>query len=219
MGLLDTDALKQYFGYAFSGIYGTGRLIRVEKVRGPGGVMINRYHPPETIKVQVDRCDEAMRKQSGFTDSDVKLLVLQSGVSSPAPTTDDVIEAKGVRWNMYATGEDPASTHWRGRGVRKSPVPENGWMFEYGHWDDDAEWRNELRWLPISGPFELKALPHWAPQEQSQATILALIEAGGGDITNMNWQKAATELGNVLGMSILPGDNAGQIRQAINARI
>lgn len=220
MALLDSDALQNLFGTVFSGLYGSGRLIRVTKVRGAGGVLLNRYEPPVAIKVQVDRCDEAMRKQSGFTDTDVKLLVLQAGISSPAPTTDDVIEAKGERWNMYAVGEDPARAYWRGRGVRQSSDPvARGWMFEYGHWDDQGVWSNDLPWSEITPPYSAAAIENWTPQAEAMATILAVIEADGGDIVNMTWPKAAEQLSAIIGIEIQPGTRASQIRTLINEKV
>lgn len=219
MGLLDSDALKHLFGNVFAGLYGSGRLIRVTKVRGPGGVMLNQYQQPVPIKVQVDRCDEEMRRQEGYTSSNVKLLVLQSGVSSPAPTTDDVIEAKGARWNMFAVGEDPASTYWRGRGVKQSPRDETGWMFEFDHWDDKGVWRNDIPWEPIEPPYAVTTLLDWAPRDVAQSAILAVIEAGGGDIVGMTWQKAAEQLGPIIGLPIAPGDPAEPIRHRINSII
>lgn len=219
MGLLDSDALKNLFGTVFSGLYGTGRLIRVTKVRGNGGVMLNRYEQPVPIKVQVDRCDEEMRRQSGFTSDNVKLLVLQAGVSSPAPTTDDVIEAKGARWNMFAVGEDPASTYWRGRGVKQSPTSRDGWFLEFGHWDDAGVWRDDVPWNNVPGPHVANPIENWTPQEEAQSTILALIEAGGGDILGMTWQKAAEQLEPIVGTLFRPGDNAGVIRLLLNERV
>lgn len=126
MGLLDGNAIADLFGDALESIYGDGQLIRVTKQRGPGGVMINVRATPVAIKVQVDRCDEEMRSQSGYTAQDVKLLVLQSGIAGPAPTSDDIIVARGEQWSMKSIGEDPARAYWRGRGVKRNPPPIEG---------------------------------------------------------------------------------------------
>lgn len=219
MGLLDSNALQDLFGTVFSDLYGSGRLIRVTKVRGTGGVLRNQYQQPVPIKVQIDRCDEAMRRQSGFTDQDVKLLVLQAGVGGEAPTTDDVIEAGGRRWSMFAVGEDPARSYWRGRGVRQSPGPENGWLGEFGHWDDVGLWREDIPWASVDGPYSASLIVDWFPMQMAQSTILALIERAGGDILGMTWQKAAAELRAALGISIQPGDPAANIRHHINMAV
>jgi len=117
-GLLDTDALQGIFGSVLSVIYGDGQLIRVTMERQPGGVVIPVEEPPVPIKVQVDACTEAMRQQPGYTDTDVRLLILQSGVSGAKPTTDDIVIAKGQRWKLYGITEDPARAYWEMRGIR-----------------------------------------------------------------------------------------------------
>lgn len=117
-GLLDTDALQGIFGSVLSAIYGDGQLIRVTMERQPGGVVIPVEQPLVPIKVQVDACTEAMRQQSGYTDTDVRLLILQSGVSGAKPTTDDIVIAKGQRWKLYGITEDPARAYWEMRGIR-----------------------------------------------------------------------------------------------------
>lgn len=118
-GLLDTGAIRSIMGRALAGIYGDGQLIRVVQVRQPGGVYLPVPQPPVTIKVQVDRCTEAMRQAEGYTAQDVRLLVLQEGVPGPAPTSDDIIVARGERWKIYEVYEDPAQSYWGGRGVKQ----------------------------------------------------------------------------------------------------
>lgn len=181
MSLLDTRALQTLFGQVFAPLYGSGRLIRVAKIRGQGGVMLNEYLPPESIKVQVDRCDEEMRSQSGYTANNVKLLVLQAGISSPMPTTNDIIEAKGRRWNMFAIGEDPASTYWRGRGVEITGGSEFDWMFGYGHWDDDRKWLFDQTWTPVAPAPAPELIADWSPMAKAQAAILAMIDQNGDE--------------------------------------
>lgn len=122
MGLLDTNAIQRKFGRVFSSIYGDGQLIRVTKTRVPGGGFVNTEQEPVPIKVQVDRCTESMRQAEGYTADDVKLLVLQDGVPGGKPTSNDIIVARGERWNIYEVYEDPAKSYWGGRGVKaKNP--------------------------------------------------------------------------------------------------
>lgn len=118
-GLLDTDDIQQLFGDVFSDIYGDGQLITVTMVRGPGGVQV----PQETsvpCKVQVDRCDEAMRQSAGYTDTDVKLIILQSDVSDKEPDTDSLVVAQGKRWKVSGVRQDPARSVWIMRGIRQA---------------------------------------------------------------------------------------------------
>lgn len=118
-GLLDTGAIRSLFGSVLKGVYGDGQLIRVTKVRQPGGTFKNVEAAPVAIKVQVDRCTEAMRQREGYTSTDVKLLILQDGVTGPTPTSDDIIVARNERWKVYEIEEDPAQSYWGGRGVRQ----------------------------------------------------------------------------------------------------
>ncbi|ELT46836.1 hypothetical protein [Brucella intermedia] len=118
-GLLDTDDIQQLFGDIFSDIYGDGQLITVTMVRGPGGVQI----PQESsvpCKVQVDRADESMRQSAGYTDTDVKLIILQSGLSDKEPDSDSIVVAQGRRWKVSGVRSDPARAAWIMRGIRQA---------------------------------------------------------------------------------------------------
>lgn len=118
-GLLDTDDIQQLFGNIFSDIFGDGQLITVTMVRGPGGVQI----PQETAvscKVQVDRADEAMRQSAGYTDTDVKLIILQAGLSDKEPDSDSIVVAQGRRWKVSGVRSDPARAAWIMRGIRQA---------------------------------------------------------------------------------------------------
>lgn len=224
MGLLDSDFIRNHFGSVLSSVYGDGRLIRVTKVRGPGGVQINQYQQPVTVKVQTDRCDEAMRQQAGYTEADVKLLILQAGVSGPMLNTDDIIEARGARWSIYGCGEDPAQSYWRGRGVRQATEnDEFGWVFEFGHWDDGGAWRTDLDWAGVTAPFTVQPITDWMPVEAVQQAIIGIITAAEGDTAAITWAKATTEL-NAIGAGfgvepIVDGEAGASARSKINAII
>lgn len=219
MSLLDTNALQSLFGSVLSGVYGSGRLIRVTKIRALGGVMINRYEEPIPIKIQVDRCDEEMRGQSGYTSENAKLLILQAGVGSPAPTSDDVIEVRGDRWNIFSVGEDPARSYWRGRGVKQSPTQTKGWVFEFGHWDDAGVWSSAHPWSPVEIPPMLLPIDNWDSVEVAQAKIIGLLQARGGDIDSLSWADVAIQLSGFLDEPILTGDSASVVRVLINELI
>lgn len=121
MGLLNSDAIKNKFGRVFSAIYADGQLIRVTKERIEGGSFVNKEQPPVPIKLQKDKCSEAMRQANGYTAEDVKLLILQAGISGPVPNSDDIIiDNKGERWKIYEVYEDPANSYWGGRGVKQA---------------------------------------------------------------------------------------------------
>ena len=120
MGLLDTDALKNIMGAAFAPVLGSGQLIRVDKVRQPGGVELPVEQMPVTISVQIDRCDEAMRQAPGYSAEDVKLIVLQAGITGREPNSDDVIVARAQRWKAKSVRTDPARSHWIIHGTREA---------------------------------------------------------------------------------------------------
>lgn len=118
MGLLDTNQLQKAFGSAFKSIYGSGQLIRITMQRQPEGTIVPTEQSPVPIKVQVDQMTEAMRRQEGASDRDVRILVLQDGLTGPALTSDDVVIAQGVRWKLFGLTQDPARAYYEARGVR-----------------------------------------------------------------------------------------------------
>lgn len=120
MGLLDTDALKNIMGAAFAPVLGSGQLIRVDMVRQPGGIIVPTEQAPVSVSVQIDRCDEAMRQSPGYTAEDVKLIVLQAGLTGREPNSDDVIVARSQRWKAKSVRTDPARSHWIIHGTREA---------------------------------------------------------------------------------------------------
>ena len=111
MSLLDTDAIKNIMGAAFTPIFGTGELIRVNMV-WQSGVGLPVEDAPVAVSVQTDRCDEAMRQSPGYTVEDSKLIILQAGITGREPNTDDVIVARGQRWKVKSVRSDAAQSHW-----------------------------------------------------------------------------------------------------------
>lgn len=118
-GLLDGDGIKNMFNSVLSSIYGKGVLIRTTMVRQSGGVMVPVDQPPVAVRVQIDRCTEAMRQAQGYTEKDVRMLVLQAGVPGQMITSNDKIVARGQTWKLYEIYEDPARVYWGGRAVRQ----------------------------------------------------------------------------------------------------
>ncbi len=113
MGLLD-GGLQSVFGAAFGSIYLDGSLIRVTLVDDGegGGSEITETHP---IKGQVDAVTERMRQSAGYTDGDMRIIVLQAGLGF-RPNTDDRITLGGRNWAIADIEADPANTHWIARG-------------------------------------------------------------------------------------------------------
>lgn len=117
MGILD-GGIQAVFGAAFGSIYLGGSLIRValnEDGQGGGNPVDGA---PVPIRVQTDACDERMRGQDGYTDKDVKLLVLRAGVPGGDIDTDcRIIDGRGDEYEIAWVGTDPGQAYWECRGT------------------------------------------------------------------------------------------------------
>jgi hypothetical protein len=121
MALLD-GGLQNIFGAAFGAIYLDGTLIRVTKTDDGEGGWSEAFaaHP---IKGQVDAVTERMRQSAGYTDGDMRIIVLQAG-SPVQPVTDDRVILGNSIWDVAGIEADPANTHWQMRGsLGAMPVP------------------------------------------------------------------------------------------------
>lgn len=118
MGLLD-GGLQAVFGAAFAGVYLDGTLHRSSRVEAENGNITETF-VSQAIKVQKDACTERMRQQEGYSDRDVRLIVLQVAPDSSVleePSTDDQITAAGQRWAISGIVSDPANAYWEMRGT------------------------------------------------------------------------------------------------------
>ena len=115
-GLL-SGGIAGAFAQAFGAFYLDGTLIRVTKARGAGGDLTSTT-TEDQIKGQVDACTEAMRREEGFTDRDVRLIVLQVGPSGAItrPNTDCKVSLGGDTSAIQSVGSDPANSYWEMRG-------------------------------------------------------------------------------------------------------
>lgn len=113
MGALD-GGIQALFGTAFGVLYLDGTLVRVTLTSdGQGGGTATPT--PQSCKLQVDACTEAMRAQAGYTDKDVRIIVLQSGVTGGDIDTDCKIIARGVTYDVAWVTQDPAVSYWECR--------------------------------------------------------------------------------------------------------
>lgn len=112
MAALLNGGLAGVFAAAFAPLYLPGYVHRYEAPSFDDGGSIVAGNEPDMIdcRVQVDRCTEAMRQAEGYTDRDVRLLVLREGVG--ALTTDDRVEVlSGPCMGIYLVSSvevDPA---------------------------------------------------------------------------------------------------------------
>jgi hypothetical protein len=112
MGLLDGD-VAALFATAFGGMYLDGTLHRgtgAPIYDGEGTITGYSGGGDLSIKVQVDRATSAMRAADGFTEGDVRLIVLaQAGMTI---TSDSEITARAVRYRVHGAELDAAASHW-----------------------------------------------------------------------------------------------------------
>lgn len=125
MGLLD-GGLQAIFGAAFGPIYLDGTLHTSDFTSDAAGD-VTRTNPQDVaVKVQIDKCTEAMREAPDYSAKDVALIVLQHGVSI-TPNSDHELTVitnpatspiGSTRYRLNAPIEaDPGSTHWLIRGT------------------------------------------------------------------------------------------------------
>ena len=115
MGLLDGQG-SSILNSVFSAIYPTGSLVRRTITEDDGGSQTVAT-TTQTIKVQTDRVTEVMRQADGYTDTDVRVIILSAGVD--AVTSDDwVIDSRGDTWALIDPALDACGSHWEARGQR-----------------------------------------------------------------------------------------------------
>ena len=116
MSLLD-GGLQRIFGAAFSSIYLPATLhIVMRDYAANGDVTTVEINTP--VRAHKDAATESMRRDPGYTGTDVAIFILQDGVAT-APTTDHEITLQGERWGIGSVTSDAASTHWIVRGVKR----------------------------------------------------------------------------------------------------
>lgn len=116
MGLLDGGGSSLLTG-VFSGIYPSGTLVRRTITEDAGGSQtVTDAEIP--IKVQTDNVTEAMRQAAGYTDTDVRLIVLTAGLTSDITTNDKIRDSRGTLWSVTMPALDPCGSHWTIRGQK-----------------------------------------------------------------------------------------------------
>jgi hypothetical protein len=119
MALLDGE-ISGLFGTVFGGLYLPGTLTRVGLIPdGEGGGTTSESS--QACRVQVDACTEAMRAQAGYTERDVRILILQHGIAGGDLDTDCAVTVNsgrhaGRKFNIMWHTQDPASSYWECRG-------------------------------------------------------------------------------------------------------
>lgn len=116
MGLL-TGGGAAVLNSVFASIYPTGTLVRRTITEDAGGSQ-TITETTVAIKVQTDGVTEAMRTASGYTDTDVRLIVLTSGLGGDITTDDVIVDGRGDAWAVTMPSLDTCGSHWEVRGQR-----------------------------------------------------------------------------------------------------
>lgn len=119
-------SIAQAFSTQFGGPYYPGRVIWPgQPVEDAGGSIITPGTPVEAnCMVQIDAVTEAMRLQDGFTDKDVRLIVLAPGLPRAIDTdaqievlAGEAVPAQHVGvWSIQSETVDPVGCAFDGRG-------------------------------------------------------------------------------------------------------
>lgn len=115
MGLLDGGG-SSVLNSVFASVYPTGTLVRRTITEDDGGSQ-TVTETTQLIKVQTDTVTEVMRQAAGYTDTDVRVIILSDGVASV--TSDDwVIDGRGNTYALIDPSLDVCGSHWVARGQR-----------------------------------------------------------------------------------------------------
>lgn len=109
MGMLDGGGAA-LMSAVFSGIYLDGTLHRPTLTDDGMGGGTSTF-ADEGVKVQLEAVTEAMRQADGYTDQDVRILMLASGVARP--DSDCEVTVGATRYMIQPpVGTDPAQSYW-----------------------------------------------------------------------------------------------------------
>ena len=117
MGLLD-GGIAAAFSAALSGLYLPATLHRPGEYATDGeGNVLPAVGADVACRAQVDAASYAMRQSEGYSEGDVRIIVLAAGLDGPV-TTDCQITVSDTRWMIGSAEMDAASSHWICRGRR-----------------------------------------------------------------------------------------------------
>lgn len=110
--------IASIFGAAFGGIFLDGALHRdgTDPIYDNEGNITGYAGGADIpIKVQRDACTYAMRQSEGYSEGDVRIIILTAGLGVEV-TTDCQVTVSGKRWMVGSADLDAASSHWVCRG-------------------------------------------------------------------------------------------------------
>lgn len=109
-------AVQAIFGAAFSGFYLDGTITRVTRTDDGAGDF-SETTQTEPCKYQIDALTDQQRQEQGYTARDVRIFVLQSGMSLRPSPGNRVTTHRGEFVVAPNVTEDPAGAYWQIRGT------------------------------------------------------------------------------------------------------
>lgn len=97
-------------------MYLDGVLERSQRTEALDGTVTESF-AQTPIKCQTDIANEVMRTAAGYTDTDMRVLVLAADVDS-VNTDDQIIDGRGDRWAIARASLDPCGAYWDCHGQR-----------------------------------------------------------------------------------------------------
>lgn len=123
MAAVLNGGLAAVFGAAFGGLY-LPALVHVPaevEYDAGGSIVPGVAAEPVPCRVQVDGVTEAMRRAEGFSERDMRLMVLAAGLGTEITTDCRVEVLQGPHaglWLVASVARDPAGAYWDCRGRR-----------------------------------------------------------------------------------------------------
>lgn len=123
MAALLDGGLAAVFGAAFGSVYLPGKVhAPAAPVFDEGGSIVPGAAPTEfDCRVQPDKVSERMRATDGYTDKDIALIVLTSGLGTAIDTDCRIEVLSGMHsglWMIDMADLDAAGSHYMCRGRR-----------------------------------------------------------------------------------------------------
>ena len=119
--MLEDGRISAMFAGIPQGIYGPGSLVTVvtgtTRDQSTGVFPVAQTTTP--VRVQRDVCTQRQMSQAGYSEKDVRLMVLQHGVAV-TPNTDSLVVHRGETFAVMDVDEDPCRVYWDLRARRRS---------------------------------------------------------------------------------------------------
>lgn len=118
--MLGGDDIQDMFASVLGGIYEEATLVTMSRgtVRDKETGLFGNTPSRTAVSVQRDVCTTRQMAQQGYSDKDVRIMVLQSGVSV-RPNTDSEIEYRTETYLVMDVDEDPFRVYWDLRARKK----------------------------------------------------------------------------------------------------